>query len=122
MSNTGFRTTVSCNKREVFTVNGQWFLTEDVRTSEGIREALVVTKKEPGKPWLKLHYFKENDRIELFPGVFVTYLDIAKRSRVRLRIEVDEGVTISRGYPRQQTKERVFIPVSQVPGLSHLVS
>lgn len=118
--NPSFHTTVSCHKREVITVGGKWFVAEDVSTTDGVREVLIVTKRDDHKFYLKAQYLEEKQRVELFPGVFVTYLDIAKRSRVKLRIEVDKGVTISRGYPRHQAPEREFMPIAQVPSLSHL--
>lgn len=121
-SKPGFIKTVSCHKREPITVGGKWFIVEAVSTFDGIREVMVVTKREDHKFFLKVQYFKEKQQVELFPGVLVTFLDIAKRSKVKLRIEAAKGVPIWDGYPRHQVKERKFIPVSQVTALSHLAN
>lgn len=101
MNSTGFRTTVSCHKRDVLTIGGQWFLAEDVVTSEGTREVLVVTRRSDGPFGLHGRFLAEGHRLEIFPEVFVTFTDISKKSKVRVLVEASEGVPISRGYPRQ---------------------
>lgn len=101
MTQHGFRTTVSCHKREVLTVGGQWFLAEDVVTSDGSREVLVVSRHTTRQVGLQGRFLAQGFRLEIFPGVFVTFTDIAKKSRVRVLIEAPAGVAISRGYPRQ---------------------
>lgn len=101
MKNTGFRTTVSCHQRQPFTIGGQWFLAEDVVSSEGTREVCVVTRSKKWKHALTGLFLPQGKRHELFPGVFVTFTDLAQKSRVKLLIEAPEGVPISRGYPRQ---------------------
>jgi hypothetical protein len=101
MSTSGFRTTVSCHQRQPITVNGRWFLAEDVVTSDGTREVCVVSRNEAMKYALKAIFLPQGARHELFPGIFVTFTDLAKKSRVKLLIEAPEGVPIARGYPRQ---------------------
>lgn len=101
MTQTGFRTTVSCSKRDVITVGGEWFLAEDVVTSEGAREVLVVTRRRAGHLGLQGRFLAQGHRLEIFPEVFVTFTDVSKKSKVRVLIEASEGVPISRGYPRQ---------------------
>jgi len=101
MSTSGFRTTVSCHKRQPITVDGKWFLAEDVVSSDGTREVCVVTRNEKLKFSLKGMFLPQGKRHELFPGVFVTFTDLSKKSRVKMLIEAPVGVPIARGYPRQ---------------------
>lgn len=80
---------------------GRWFLAEYVVSSEGKREVCVVSRNEAMKFALKATFLPEGARHEMFPGVFVTFTDLAKQSRVKLLIEAPDGVPIARGYPRQ---------------------
>lgn len=99
-----FRTTISCHKREPITVDGQYFETVHVYTEAGERRIIVSASREdkPNSSWRRAHFLKEGQRYEIFPGVFLTYEDAAKRSKVRLRIEAEDGVAIWKGYPRHR--------------------
>jgi hypothetical protein len=101
MTLTGFRTTVSCNKRDALTVGGQWFLAEDVVPGGGSRDVLVVTKRSDHKYSLQGRFVAENQRFEVFPGIFVTYTDVSKKSKLKVLIEAPEGVSIMRGFPKK---------------------
>lgn len=105
MSISAFRTTVSCRQRQPITVDGKWFLAEDISSSEGVREVYIVLRDEK-KPdswmWLKTVYLAQGQRHELFPDVFLTATDLSKKSKVKLLIEAPEGVPIWRGYPRHK--------------------
>ena len=99
-----FRSTVSCHKGEPITVDGQYFETEHVYTEDGKRRIIVSASREdkPNSHWRRAHFLFEGQRFEIFPGVFVTYEDAAKRSKVKLRVEAAEGVAIWKGYPRHR--------------------
>jgi hypothetical protein len=99
MNQPGFRTTVSCHQREPFTIGGQWFLAEDIISSDGTREVYVVMRNGKWPHSLKGFFLPQGRRHELFPEVFVTFTDLAKKSRVKMLIEAPSGVPISRGYP-----------------------
>jgi len=97
----GFCTTVSCHKRDVLTVGSKWFLAEDVVSTDGVREVLLVSRNPRSAFALHGKFLGEGVRFEILPDVFVTVKDASKRSKVKLLIEAPRGVPIARGYPRE---------------------
>ncbi|WP_299021233.1 hypothetical protein [uncultured Photobacterium sp.] len=97
------RQTLKC--RDVISVGDSWFRYEDNYVDDGQREVLIVTPRTnnpKGPVWLKPHLARSGDRVEIFKNVFITFTDISKKSRIRLMIEADKSIPITKGYPYER--------------------
>ena len=99
-----FRTTVSCRQKQKISVGDNWFVVIDTYNDEDGRGIQVITPKHPGREsqWSTPHWIGEKQPYELFPNVRLTCLAAGKRSSVRFRLDVPEGVPFTKHPPRSR--------------------
>ncbi|GAB1037904.1 MULTISPECIES: hypothetical protein [Shewanella] len=91
--------------KKPITVGKSWFMVEHINRENGDCTAVVSTPK-PGRAegslWLSPPKFlPENERVEIFEGVYLTFKDLSKQSRIVVFIEADKSVPIFSGFPYQ---------------------
>lgn len=96
-----FNHTVSCHQRNAITVGDHFFETIDVYAQDGEQRISVAVPRQNSASTRHVHYLREGERYEIFPGIYLTYLEARKRSRVRLRVEAPLSVRVQAGYPRE---------------------
>ena len=106
-----FLHTVSCRQRNAVTVGDQFFETIDVYAQDGEQRISVAVPRQNNPGTRYVHYLREGERYEIFPGVYLTYLSAKKRSEVRLRVEAPLSVRVKPGYPREHPP----LPASPTP-------
>jgi hypothetical protein len=85
--------------------------------ADGVRRVGVVTRHPNQHRFLTSHPLHENERYEVFPGVFITVRDASEQSRVKVLIEAPRSVTIRHESYVELPSEsnllrRVQLPVS----------
>lgn len=114
MSSYSFFHTVSCNKPEAIFFDGRWLKVVGIQKHQGVPVVDVLVRRE-GSFFCKSVFLHLLARTEVLPGIFVTVAEAGKPSKIRLRIEVDQGVAVAFGSTDKKPKQRVFVPIGQIP-------
>lgn len=97
--------------KQAVSVGETWFVIEDVIVEDGQRQAMIVTPR-PNRPkrsgWLSPPRFAATgEKVAVLEGVFVTFIDISKKSRLKLLIETASNARITMGFPYERNPRLV---------------
>jgi hypothetical protein len=98
--------------KQAVSVGNTWFKIETVIIDDGQREAMIITPRldrPEGSGWCNSPKFaRSGEKVEVLKNVFVTFLDISKKSRLRLLIEAPSAAQVTMGFPHER-KPRLVI-------------
>ena len=115
MANSSFRTIVSWSSSDIITVGNQRFYALAVYVYAAGRRVLVVTKQGEETPYRAGTPMPKGEPFELSPGVRIPFTEAHKPAKLKLRIELLDGVPLIVAIPRRGPRRACSRPSARYP-------